>query len=67
MDAGIPSLAVFDAIIYSFLAIAVVTTGLRLWTPGCSFKALQLDEVLAIAATVRLIALTNSKMLTNAD
>ena len=61
MDAGVPSLAVFDAIIFSFLAIAIVTTGLRLWTPGCFFKALQLDDVLAIAATVGLIALTKYK------
>ena len=67
MDAGVPSLAVFDAIIFSFLAIAVITTGLRLWNPGCLFKTLQLDDILAVAATVRLIALTISKMLAHAD
>ena len=52
MDTGVPSLATFDAIIYSFLGVGIVTTALRLWTPGSLFKSLRADDVLAILATV---------------
>ena len=52
MDTGVPSLATFDAIIYSFLGVGIVTTALRLWTPSSFFKSLRADDVLAILATV---------------
>ena len=55
MDTGVPSLATFDAIIYSFLGVAIITTALRLWTPGPLLKSLRLDDVLAIFATVSLL------------
>ena len=57
MDAGVPSLAAFDAIIYSFLAFAILTTLLRLWIPGSCFRSLGKDDILAIAATVCLSVL----------
>ena len=52
MDTGVPSLATFDAIIFSFLVVGIVTTALRLWTPGSLLKSLRVDDVLAIFATV---------------
>ncbi len=50
---GVPSMAVFDSVMFTFFGLAIVTTGLRLFVRSRILRVFGLDDYLAIAATVR--------------